>query len=203
MKSFELSERRFADAAAAPENPPANLLARWLRTLAQSHCERCVAYLRHKYGAGPPDPEDCAQQALLQLAKLDWKVIANITSPKSFFYRAAENILISQKRRDATRKRHAFETRAGISQDGCGEGVYFDPQRVLVKREELAIIEKVIRAMPQRRQQCFIMHRFEELSFAEIARRLQVSETTVRGHVESGLRDIKQAIDAMDGEAGS
>ena len=200
MKSFELSEGRFARESA---NPPANPITRWLRTLAQSHCERCVAYLRRKYGAGPPDPEDCAQQALLQLAKLDWKVIANITSPKSFFYRAAENILISHKRRDAIRKRHALETRAGNPQDGFGEGAVFDPQRVLVKREELSVIEEVIRAMPQRRQQCFIMHRFEELSFAEIARRLQVSETTVRSHVESGLRDIKRAIDAMDQESGS
>lgn len=200
MRSFELSEGRFAhESATAPANP----VARWLRTLAQSYCERCVAYLRHKYGAGPPDPEDCAQQALAQLAKLDWNVIASITSPKSFFYRAAENILISQKRRDATRKRHALEIRAGLFQDGFGEGAYFDPQRVLMGREELAVIEKVIRGMPQRRQQCFVMHRFEELSFAEIARRLRVSETTVCGHVESGLRDIKQAIDAKDEEASS
>ena len=200
MKSFELSEGRFAhESATASANP----VARWLRALAQSHCQRCVAYLRHKYGAGPPDPEDCAQQALVQLAKLEWKVIANITSPKSFFYRAAENILISQKRRDATRKRHALQTRAGMFQDGFSEGAYFDPQRVLVRREELSVIEHAIRAMPQRRQQCFIMHRFEELSFAEIARRLQVSETTVRGHVENGLGDIKQAFDAMDREASS
>lgn len=199
MKSFDLSEGGLCrESAIAPANP----VARWLRTLAHSYCERCVAYLRHKYGAGPPDPEDCAQQALVQLAKLDWSVIASITSPKSFFYRAAENILISQKRRDATRKRHALEIRSGLP-DGGGEGAYFDPQRVLVGREALAVIEQAIRAMPQRRQQCFIMHRFEELSFAEIARRLDVSETTARCHVENGLRDIKQAIDAMDEEAGS
>ncbi len=172
-------------------------LTRWLATLYDAHRASLCAHLRRKYGEGPPEPEDVVQQAFARIAKLDWPLLQAITHPKAFLFRTAEHVLIDEKRREITRRRHAIETRAGIFIDhGCD----LNPENVLVKRDELALIERTIRAMPERRRVCFLMHRMDELSCAEIARRLGISGTAVRGHVERALADIEAAVDEHNGE---
>lgn len=173
---------------------PEGGVGQWLRSLYREHWQRCVAYLTSKYGPGPPDPEDCTQQAFVHLARMDKTVMETITSPKSFLYRAAENVLISEKRREVTRRRHAQEVLATSTTSEFFEGFVPSPERVLINREELVLIESAIVGMPPRRQLCFTLHRFEDMSFADIARRLGISQTAVRRHCERALADIEAAV---------
>lgn len=176
---------------------PRPLLERWLNEVYRSHRGALCAYLRRKYGDGPPEPEDVVQQAFTRIAKLDWSLLQAITHPKAFLFRTAEHVLIDEKRREIIRRRHATETRAGIfAEQGSG----LNPEAVLAVKDELALIADTLRAMPERRRLCFLMHRMDELSCAEIGRRLNISATAVRKHVERALADIEDATSGETGE---
>lgn len=172
----------------------------WLEEIYENQLAALTAYLRRKYGAGPPDPEDVCQQAFLNLTRLDDEGIARIQNTKAFLYRAAENILISEKRREVTRQRHAADALV-IADDRTGSDS--DIESVLVSKDELSLIESVIAKMPERRKQCFLLHRMEGLTFAEIGRQMNFSAPAARKHVERGLLDIEQAMmaSASGGEA--
>ena len=164
-------------------------LARFYATQRASLC----AYLRRKYGPGPPDPEDVVHQAFAKLAQLGEARVEALEFPRAFLFRVAENILILEKRRARTHARHA---NAIFSASGGEEPLDFDPESVLVLREELAVIEATLRAMPERRRHCFLMHRMDGLSLAEIGRRLSISGTAVANQVERAIADIEAALAA-------
>lgn len=184
-----------ATGAPAPDarGPGPGRPLRWLSQLYAAHKNALESHLRRKYGPGPPEPEDVVQQTFTRLATLSEASVAKVDFPKSFLFRAAENVLISEKRRARTRDAHAANTRA--SGDA---GFDFDPERVFVSRAELALIGETIQNMPERRRACFVMHRMEELSFAEIGRRLGISAPAVAAHVERGLADIESALAAAE-----
>ncbi|WP_341667318.1 sigma-70 region 4 domain-containing protein [Alcaligenes sp. SDU_A2] len=54
-------------------------------------------------------------------------------------------------------------------------------------------IMQVIRSLPRRRREAFLLHRFDGLSHAEIARRMQTSSQMVEQHVRLALRACRQA----------
>lgn len=56
------------------------------------------------------------------------------------------------------------------------------------------IIEKEIQEMPPKMQRVFRMSRQEELSHAEIARILNISEQSVRSHIKNALRRLRSKL---------
>ncbi|QGZ93527.1 RNA polymerase sigma factor [Terricaulis silvestris] len=172
--------------------PPAG----WLDGFYRKHLHPLRCYLRKKYGVGPPDPEDVAQEAFSRLAILPG--VDRFDHPEAFLYRTAENLLIDAKRRMRTVERHIEQsTFLQSTRSDC------TPEHVLTAKDQLALIKHAIDAMPEARRRCFIMHRFDELSFVEIARRSGMSANGVKGHVERAVRDIAQVLKRSDEEEGS
>lgn len=66
-----------------------------------------------------------------------------------------------------------------------------DPQNLMMS-EALAIIERELRRMPEQRRRIFIAHRYEEMSYREIATVYELSE----GQVTYELRAAKEALKA-------
>lgn len=64
-----------------------------------------------------------------------------------------------------------------------------DPQNLMMA-EALAIIEQELRRMPERRRKIFIAHRYEEMSYREIAAIYKLSE----GQVTYELRAAKESL---------
>lgn len=64
-----------------------------------------------------------------------------------------------------------------------------DPQNLMMS-EALAIIERELRRMPEQRRRIFIAHRYEEMSYREIAAVYELSE----GQVTYELRAAKEAL---------
>ncbi len=74
------------------------------------------------------------------------------------------------------------------------------PERQLMDAERLAIVEAVIEELPPRRREALRLHRFEGLSYEEIARRLKVSPTAVKKHVARAVALIAQRLAEADGQ---
>jgi RNA polymerase sigma factor (sigma-70 family) len=145
------------------------------------------AYLRRTFGSGPPDPEDLAQSAFAQFAaRSDWR---SLEHPRAFIYRIAQNLVVDHHRAEAVRSRYVKET-AGVSEHSDD----LHAERVISAKEQLSIIEAALSVMEPMRRSVFVMHRINELSFAEISRQLRMPETTVKRHVSSALAECMRAL---------
>lgn len=66
----------------------------------------------------------------------------------------------------------------------------------LVREKQLSdIIEKEISALPERMREVFELSRFHHLSHREIANRLNITELTVKKHVNKALRILRIKLD--------
>ncbi|MEO1037965.1 MAG: sigma-70 family RNA polymerase sigma factor [Pseudomonadota bacterium] len=168
----------------APE--PGGSAQSWIDRLYRTYRQELTAFAVRKVGQGPPDPEDVVQHTFRQIAAMaDPAAIVNI---RAFLYRSAANYIISFRRREKVRRRHAGQA-SGLG-DIFGESDGLDPERVLLGRERIMAVSALIRRLPRRQRRLLLLNRVEGVSFAELARRYDVSEATVR-------REVKKALEAL------
>lgn len=95
------------------------------------------------------------------------------------------------------------QVRASVEIGSVGEGLACarsaTPERQLMDAQLLAIAEKVIEGLPERRRRALQMHRYEGLTYDEIARRLSVSVRTVKSDVSEALAAIAERLSRAEG----
>lgn len=172
-----------------PETDPDNGLDFFYRRYRQS----IVRHIERQFGAGPPDPEDAVQAAFERFANVEDK--SGIRDPGAFLRRSASNFVLDHYRAHKVRAAHAdLEFELGDRTDD------FDAHRVLSSKERLALIERTIREMDQRRREVLVMNRIQGLSCAEIARRLGCSPTLVKMRLADAITHCQRALRVADGE---
>src|SRR3982751_272673 len=58
------------------------------------HWSELCHYIKKHYGAGPPDPEDVAQEAFMKFAAIDDRDA--IDNPRAYLFRTAHNVLVDE-----------------------------------------------------------------------------------------------------------
>lgn len=170
--------------------PAARVEQKPLSDLYGHYRKELVAFVRLKFGQGPPEPEDVAQQAFANFAALGpANVVAN---PRAFLYRTAYNIALNYRKRERIGRRF-FEQSPDPAEIREARDD-FNPEVVLLSKEQYALIERVIRAMPLQRRQFLLLNRLEGLSYAEIARRMGRAESVVRKQVALAIRECGAAL---------
>lgn len=159
----------------------------------RQHWADLCRYVRRKFGPGPPEPEEVAQTAFARFAALDNP--RAVDNPLAFLTRCSHNIVLDYRRRDEVRERLSEDIRLV---DPEAMAVNDDIWRVLSGRERLRIVEDVIRAMEPKRRKILIMHAIHGLSYAEIARRLNLSQTRVIQLAASAVALCEQALEDAD-----
>ncbi len=148
-----------------------------------------LGFLRARFGAGPPDPEDIAQRTFSRL--LDRPALEQVRNPKAFLWRIAHNLAVSEQRSAAVAEQGARGLPAAFSSD---EGYLLVPERVLEAKEQLEIAIGVLERMPERRRQVFLMARVDGLTQEEVASRLGISPPAVSKHIGSATADLYDAL---------
>ncbi|MEM6485297.1 MAG: sigma-70 family RNA polymerase sigma factor [Pseudomonadota bacterium] len=156
----------------------------------RDHFHRFVADLRAKFGSGPPDPEDVAQQAFEKLLNHS-SGDDPIRSVKAYLWMVCRNIIISDLRSQKTAKQRDI---AYFEQKSDQEGFVLSPERVLASREQLSIVQFQLRKMPDRRRKSFLLMRVHGLSQTEVARELGISRTAVSKHVAKATQEILSVL---------
>jgi RNA polymerase sigma-70 factor (ECF subfamily) len=184
-----VTDSRDKTAAVAQPSAPASD-ARQLPELYQRYRAELVAFVRAKFGAGPPEPEDVAQQAFANFAAQGrHETIAN---PRAFLFRIAHNLVINERKHQQVGRR--FLETAPDPQEICEARDDFNPEVVLSGRQRYRLIEQVIRGMPEKRRRILLLNRLEGLSYAEIGRRLGLSESVVRKHAALAVRECAAVL---------
>jgi len=160
------------------------LLAHHYNAYQQELC----AYAISKYRLCAAEAEDVVQQTFERFANSSQ---ANkIRNVRAFLYKTVGNACIDQIRRNQVRENHIRSNLRGDEQELDNLG----PERQTLGRQFLDLINTTLFAMPSKRRRLLVLNRVDGLSYAEIARRENLSETVVRKHVAKALAACQQAV---------
>ncbi|MEM7781362.1 MAG: sigma-70 family RNA polymerase sigma factor [Pseudomonadota bacterium] len=160
-----------------------------LSALYERYFEPLVRGLRQKYGSGPPDPADVAQQTFERLQRRG--ELNDIKNLQSFAWITANNIVHSELRALRVRERHAKREETSFWDHQCDE---IDPARVISAREELEIVAAAISALPERRREIFMACRFEGLTPEQAGKRAGVSRSSAVRHIAVATATLIEAL---------
>ena len=123
--------------------------------------------------------------------------LSHVQSGRAYFFTVARNIVLKQMRHD-----RVVRIDAVAEIDALGVVDYEpSPERAVSGRQELARIQRLIEALPERCRVVFQMRKIDALPQREIARRLGVSENVVEKEAARGLRLILKGLGEEAGQA--
>lgn len=143
-----------------------------------------------KFAVSHTEAEDVVQTAFIRYTES----AAAVLNPRAFLYKTCSNIAIDQIRRRDVQigyARSVVETETEPEEE-------IGPERQLEARQRLGIISRALWAMPGKRRRLLMMNRFDGLSYAEISRRVNLSETVVRKHIAKALAGCQCALQTDD-----
>jgi RNA polymerase sigma-70 factor (ECF subfamily) len=142
--------------------------------LYRRHWNEICRSIARSFGTGSPDPEDAAQAAFSRYAEIENKDA--IKNPRAYLFRTAHTYVIDFRRRQSTQARYLVEATELFATPSASNDQY----RVLVGKQRLAALTAAVRTLEPRRRKVLIWHTIHELSFAEIARQMGLSQVRVR-----------------------
>lgn len=132
--------------------------------------------------------EDAVQETFLRM--LRYQAVDNPGERRALLFRVAASVV-------ADRRRHAKSRRAN---DHCtldDQELVSDapqPDRNLANHQNLVSLQRAVLALPPRCREVFLLHRFEGLSYRDIARRFGTSERTVENQISHALAVCRRAL---------
>ena len=165
---------------------PSGMHDDYIRTLYEQYRDELCRYLTHKHRWPVSEAKDIVQTSFARFSALDNP--RAVENPRAFLYRIAVNVSVDTQRRVHVQEK--FLQAHGQGEDAAVPG----PERVVEGRQRLGILSRALWSMPKKRRQLLLMSRFDGLSYAEIARRVGLSETVVRKHVNNALADCHKAL---------
>lgn len=128
-----------------------------------------------------------------------------IAEPRALLYRTARNLIIDQHRRSEVRG--AYAAPANASADDMAEQIAgpaaCEPEVAAMSAQSVQALLDAIGALPLRCREAFILHKFDGLSQAEVARQMGISVTMVERHIKLGMQACRACQERMDGAAPS
>lgn len=143
-------------------------------------------------GATGHEIDDIVQDAYCRIAALD--SVSHISNGRAYFFRAVRNIAIERARR-ARVVRLDWLTEIELA-----NVVDHEPtaERILLGRQELKRVERIIEALPDRCREIFRLRRIQGVSQKAIAQRLNVTENVVEMQASRALQLILAALARQD-----
>jgi RNA polymerase sigma-70 factor (ECF subfamily) len=148
------------------------------------------ALRRHfkKRGAGA-DAEDLTQEVFLRLQIASSRVA--IDNVERYIFRIANNVLISRHRHDLVEGRPFRDALP----DEIESPEPLSPERILLGREHWIRFQAGLQALPKRAREAFLLHRFESMTYAAIARRMGISTSAVEKLIARALHQLTLELD--------
>lgn len=154
-------------------------------TLVEAHRDDLANYIRRR--APHQDIGDLMQESIGRFAAKSSHALALIEKPGAYLVRIARNVLADRARSDEARMRshhHSFE-----DDDVAGP----DPHAALEAREMLRRVDRAIKRLKPQTGSIFVMHRFDGLSYEEIAEAKGISVKGVEWHIAQAMIAIRKA----------
>ena len=140
-----------------------------------------------KRNSRPCDAEDAAQDVMAHLLS-DGNVAA--VAPKSYLYRATQNRLISEIRRQERHPQTSLEMLAAEDHP-----LLHDPEAGVRARQLAEALEQALASLPLKKRQAYVWHRLEGYSQPEIAQRMGLALNTVERYIMDATREMREQLE--------
>lgn len=153
------------------------------------HRSALVRYAAHLMG-DRGEAEDLVQEAWLRFSTIAGQ--RPLSEPAGYLHRIVRNLVLDGRRRKGLeQKLFESDTEADTqhlpSDQPCA-------LTTMAAREELAVVQEAIAAMPERMRTAFEMHRFQGIKLVEIASRLAISKSLAQELVAEGVQRCRRAL---------
>ena len=127
-------------------------------------------YVARKVPAG--DVDDLLQDVFLNLAKSQPQT--SIGNLSAYVFRIASNLVLARGRKQRWQS-YPDDTALEVP-----DHTAFPPDRILASQEELRAVMQDIMGLPRRTRDVFLLHRFEDMTYTEIAQHFDISLSAVK-----------------------
>jgi RNA polymerase sigma factor (sigma-70 family) len=144
--------------------------------LFRNHNRMLVRFLQSKL-QNPQEAREIAQEAYVRLLELERTGAVGFL--RAYLFRIASNLAIDRLRSRYTRERidaYCPDPLEEVTQEGPVE-------REVFAADEMRVFWASLAELPEHYRQAFVMHRLENLSTGEIARKIGKSERMVRRYI--------------------
>ncbi len=144
-------------------------------------------------GAGD-DADDCLQDLWIRAQAI---ADGKIDDPLAYLYRMAHNLMLDRYRSAQRRQRREIAYGSGSEhQDGDADGAP-GAERILIARDRLRQIDRVLAALGPRTEHIFRRHRVDEAAQRDIAAELGITLSAVEKHLQKAYRAVAGAQRAL------
>lgn len=144
-------------------------------------------FLTCKFGC-PLLAEEVVQETWLRIQRLSKPT--EVEHPRAYLFRMATNLAVDHLRSEKARARHIS---AVLVPEDIPNGMPL-PDTVIDYQQRLAILRKAVDELPPRCREAFMLHKFEDLSHAQIASRMGISRNMVEKHIIRGLTHCRNRL---------
>jgi len=143
-------------------------------------------YFRRSVGQG--EAEDLVQEVFLAMQVRG--AHEDVENASGYLFRIAANLLAKRRQREPWH----WERHAGL------EGIYepreeINPERTLIARQAAAGVLDALKALPPRTAEAFLLHRFEEMTYAAIATHMGVSVKAVEALIARAMKRVGAVLE--------
>lgn len=158
-----------------------------IKELFLAHRRELQNYLTRKLRDGET-AADLAQEAFLRFA--EHGPTNGIAHPRSYLFRTAHNLAVDHVRREQRNRTDpvAAEELAEVADERA------TPDRTTEARDELARTREALLELPERTRQVFALTRLEGLTYAVVAKRLQISDSSVQKHLAKAIKHVMKRL---------
>ena len=143
---------------------------------------------------------DLAQESYVRVLALQQSG-EHVAEPRALLYRTARNLVIDRHRRGAVRGQALDTDDDGAADlfDSLAAPAASEPETAAMSAQAVEAMLAVIGELPLRCREAFILHKFDGLPQAEVARRMGISVTMVERHIKLAMQACRRCQDAQDG----
>ncbi len=141
----------------------------------------------------PSDVDDLVQEVFVQLIKrARGEPIEHI---EQYLFQTAANVLKDQGRRKQARHQDAHDS---FDEELHALSTEISPERVLIGEESVARVAQALDQLPERTRDIFFLRALDHCKFADIARMLGVSKSTVEKEMVKAMLHLDRVMNAAE-----
>lgn len=154
----------------------------------RAHHASLIRFLRRRVGSDA-DARDIAQDAYLRL--LRYRENQNADSLKALVFRIATNLVGMRAR---TARAHRWSSHRPLDEELELPANDPSPEQCLCAEQQLDRLMEVIKRLPTKCQQVFVLSRFHDMNYSEIAVRCGISVKMVEKHITKALEICRTEV---------
>ena len=165
----------------------------WVEKTIREKDAMLIAWLTKKFGDSEA-ARDIAQDAYLRV----WRYAQQhlIDNPQALLFKTAANLSANEFRnRRLKQTQHIVSTtdhlRDQVENLPCDAP---SQERISTARREIEISMNAIHRLPEKARRAFIMSRFQDMNYTEIAEQMGVSVSSVEKYIITALHELRSAL---------